>query len=148
MKTGRSMLLKEIMSTRVVTVDMDDTLKVVKEIFDNTKFHHILVLEDDRLFGVISDRDLYRSISHNIGTAAETKKDSDTLFKKAHQIMSRLPITLGPENNVDDAIEVFNRNIISCIPIVEEQDKVVGIISWRDIFKAIEADNGFSLTQH
>lgn len=142
------MKLSELMSTRVVTVEMDDSLKVVKEIFDNTKFHHVLVLEEGRLFGVISDRDLYRSISHNIGTAAETKKDSETLLKKAHQVMSRLPITLGPNNDVNDAIAIFNQHTISCIPIVEDEDKVVGIISWRDIFKAIEADNGFSLVHH
>ncbi len=88
------MSIEKIMSKTVVTVEMDDSLKVVKDIFDNTNFHHLLVVESGKLFGVISDRDLLKSLSPDIGTVAETSKDTATLNKRAHQIMTRKPVTL------------------------------------------------------
>ena len=136
------MSVEKLMSKTVVTVEMDDSLKVVKEIFDNTRFHHLLVVESGKLFGVISDRDLLKALSPNIGTAAETAKDAATLNKRVHQIVSRKPVTLAPNAGLYDAIEVFNNYNISCIPIVDNKHKAVGIISWRDILKALESNRG------
>jgi len=125
------------MSSSIVTVEMDDTLKTVKEIFDNAHFHHLLVVESGKLFGVISKIDLYKSLSPNIGTVSETVSDAATLNKKVHQIMTRKPFTLKPDANAFTAIEIFNNNEFSCIPIVDDTGKPVGIVSWRDILKII-----------
>ncbi len=133
------MNVEKMMNKSIVTVEMDDSLKVVKEIFDNVSFHHLLVVESGKLFGVISDRDLLKALSPNIGTASETTSDLATLNKRAHQILTRKPITLSPKSGVYDAIEIFNDHNISCIPVVDEEYKPVGLISWRDILKAIEA---------
>ncbi|MCK5367820.1 MAG: CBS domain-containing protein [Cyclobacteriaceae bacterium] len=136
------MNVDKIMSKTIVTVEMDDSLRIVKEIFDNTRFHHLLVVEAGKLFGVISDRDLLKALSPNIGTAAETDRDAATLNKRVHQIVSRRPITLLLGSGIYDAIGIFNDHNISCIPIVDEERKPVGLISWRDILKAIEANRG------
>ncbi|MBS1170786.1 MAG: signal transduction protein [Burkholderiaceae bacterium] len=129
------MRIDEIMTRKVVTVEMDDPLSVVKDIFDNSKFHHLLVIEEGKLFGVVSDRDLLKAISPNIGTLTETYKDAATLNKRVHQIMSRKPITLTEEASVRDAVAVFNQHKISCIPIVNKDFRPVGIVSWRDIMR-------------
>ncbi len=131
------MKLEKIMTPNVVSVDMDCTLKLIKEVFDNASFHHLLVVEDDVLFGVISDRDLLRAISPKIGTVAETAADVADLNRRAHQIMTRQPVTLSVDADIKAAIEVFNSHKISCIPIVDAKNKPVGIISWRDILKAL-----------
>jgi len=132
------MKIEKIMSKSIVAVEMDDSLKVIMEIFDNVPFHHLLVVESGKLFGVISDRDLLKAISPNIGTAAETDRDLATLRKRAHQILTRKPVTLTPDADIYDAIESFNTHNISCIPVVDYEGKPVGIISWRDILNAIE----------
>jgi len=132
-------MVVEIMSKTVVTVEMDDSLEVIKEIFDNTGFHHLLVVESDKLLGVISDRDLLKALSPNIGTLSETVRDLASLNKRAHQIMTRKAVTLGPDAAILDAIEIFNTHNISCIPVVDDQNKPVGIISWRDILKTLES---------
>jgi len=129
------MLIQDVMTKRVVTIEMDDKLSVVKDIFENSKFHHLLVIEEDKLFGVVSDRDLLKALSPNIGTMTETYKDAATLNKKVHQIMTRKPITLTPNATVKDAINLFNTHRISCIPIVDEDFRPVGIVSWRDILR-------------
>lgn len=132
------MRVEKIMTQPVVTVDMDDSLAVVKDIFDHTRFHHLLVVESDKLFGVISDRDLLKALSPHIGTITETVIDAATLNKKAHQIMTRKPVTLTPNAEVYDAIDVFNNQNISCIPIVDNEQKLKGVLSWRDILKSLK----------
>ena len=129
----------DIMSKNIVSVEMDDSLKMVKEIFDNTKFHHLLVVENNVLVGVISDRDLFKALSPNIGTVAESTNDAATLNKKAHQIMTRSPIALGATTHINELIRCFEKNTISCIPIVDKEDMPVGIISWRDLLKALKS---------
>ena len=137
------MSVEKIMSKTVVTVEMDDSLRVVKEIFDNTRFHHLLVVESGKLVGVISDRDLLKAISPHIGTMSETAKDLATLTKRrVHQIMTRKPVVLGQNTRIFDAIEIFNNNKISCIPVVDDAFKPIGMISWRDILKALESTQG------
>jgi len=133
------MNITKIMSKRIVTVEMDDTLLVVRDIFANAAFHHLLVVENKRLFGILSDRDLLKALSPNLETAAETNEDRATLNKKVHQIMSRAPITLTQHAGVRDAIRLFNTETITCIPVVDEKNRPVGIISWRDIIKMLAA---------
>ncbi len=131
------MNVTKLMSKKVVTVEMNDPISKVKDIFEETQFHHLLVVEKRKLLGVISDRDLLKSISPNVDTLAATTKDLATLNKRVHQIMTRKPIFLYETATVLDAIEVFNQNKISCIPIVNGEDQPTGILSWRDIMQAL-----------
>jgi len=127
------------MSSPVVTVHLDDKLSVVREIFSRARFHHLIVIEHGKLFGVVSDRDLLKAISPNIGKGAERDADTATLNKRVHQIMSRKPIFLQEESSVLEAIRLFDEHSVSCIPIVNRDNTPVGILSWRDIIKAIRA---------
>jgi acetoin utilization protein AcuB len=130
--------LGSIMTARVVTVEMDDRLEIVKEIFDTMNFHHLLVVDEHkRLSGVVSDRDLLRAISPYVGSAAETTRDLATLNKRAHQIMTRRPVTLRAQATVAEAVSLLLAHRISCIPIVDEESKPVSIVSWRDLLRAL-----------
>lgn len=132
------MNVAQLMSVKPVSVSQDDTLAVVKQIFDNVKFHHVLVVEKDVLVGVLSDRDLFKALSPHIGTAAETLRDLATLNKKVHQVLLRKPVTLQPQAKVMDAIHLFNVEGVSCIPVVDSNGHPQGILSWRDIIRAMD----------
>src|SRR5690606_34542947 len=128
----------QLMTLKPVSVSPDDSLAVVKQIFDHVKFHHVLVVEQGILLGVLSDRDLFKALSPHIGTAAETPRDLATLNKKVHQVMRRKPVTLQPQAKVMDAIHLFNSEGVSCIPVVDSNNRPQGIISWRDIIRALD----------
>ncbi|SDP33856.1 acetoin utilization protein AcuB [Ralstonia sp. 25mfcol4.1] len=134
------MSIDSIMSKQVATVVFDDTLATVKDIFDAASFHHLLVVEDGRLHGVVSDRDLLRAMSPFIGSNVESARDLNTLNRRVHQIMSRQPITLRPEAAIADAIDLFLTHQVSCIPVVDAQFRPVGIVSWRDILRALRPE--------
>ena len=126
------------MTARIVTVEMDDRLEVVRQIFDRLNFHHLLVIDDaKKLVGVVSDRDLLKALSPYVGSAAETARDLATLNKRVHQIMSRTLLTLHPHAAVHEAVQLLLDHRISCIPIVNDEFKPVGIVSWRDVMKSL-----------
>ena len=132
------MEVDSIMTRRVVSVEMDDRLEVVKKIFDTLKFHHLLVVDSGgKLKGVVSDRDLLKALSPYVGSAAENARDIATLNRRVHQIMSRNLITLPPSASISEAVKLFLEQRISCIPIVDQALKPVGILSWRDVLKTL-----------
>lgn len=129
------MQVEKFMTSRVVTIGFDDTLATVREIFAQASFHHLLVVDEGKLQGVVSDRDLLRAISPFIDSVVESERDLGTLKKRVHQIMSRQPITLRPESSLSEAVALFLANKISCIPIVDAEFRPVGIVSWRDVLR-------------
>jgi acetoin utilization protein AcuB len=134
------MKVGDIMSTRLVSVHLDDTLEVIKEIFDSAEIHHLLVVTDAELYGIISDRDLLRALSPFIGSNVESPRDAATLNKRAHQIMTRKPRTLSPDADIREAIDLLLHEGFSCLPIVDEQQNPVGIVTWRDTLRYLAAE--------
>ncbi len=126
----------EIMTTRVVTVEMDDSLEVIRDIFRKVKFHHLLVVDNERLVGVISDRDLLKAISPYVGTMSEMTRDRATLEKRAHQIMSHYPYTIRKYCSLQEATQLILRKGVSCLPVTTPEKYIEGIVTWKDLFKA------------
>ncbi len=131
------MKMEDIMTTEVVFVGMDDRLGTVQELFETHKFHHVLVVEDNALVGIISDRDLLKVVSPFIATGLERLQDLSTLEKRVHLVMSRNPITAEEETTVQEAAELLVENSISCLPILSSEKEVVGVVTWKDILKIL-----------
>ncbi len=119
------MNVASIMTRNVITVGMDYSIQIIRDIFENFEFHHILVLENQKLVGVISDRDLID----------RADRDIITLNKKVHEIMSRNLITVDAETSIEKASDLLLKKNISCLPVISPQGSVEGIISWKDILK-------------
>lgn len=132
------MSVAKIMNQDFQTVDMDDPLEWIKKLFDEQRFHHVLVMSKGKLVGVISDRDVLKNISPYVGTVAETSRDTATLKKKAHQIMTRQLVTVTDLDTVMTAVKAFNRHRISCLPVLNARGRPVGLLTWRDILRAME----------
>lgn len=127
------------MSTRVVSVHMDDSLQSLRALFEATGFHHLVVVQDNVMKGIISDRDLLKAVSPFVDTISERMLDRATLDKKAHQIMTRNVITLTQKDSIYTAIALFNDNKISCIPVINEEAHPIGIVSWRDVMRFMQS---------
>lgn len=129
------MTVESIMSKRVVTVDMDDTLETLRFLFHKHRFHHIFVTSEKRLIGVISDRDLLKQISPRIESDTANDKEMAVLRKRAHQIMSRKPVAVQKHIYLKEAAVTLLNNNISCLPVIDEHDALIGVLSWRDILR-------------
>jgi acetoin utilization protein AcuB len=131
--------VEKIMSPHVLSVDMDVSLKEIREIFEHVRFHHILVLDNERLVGIISDRDLLKAVSPYASTQSERPRDAATLRKRVHQFMTRKPISIGVDSSVLEAIRSFIDHKVSCLPVLNQDGSIAGILTWRDILQAIAA---------
>jgi acetoin utilization protein AcuB len=132
------MKIENLMSKQLITLSMDAPLSEAKEVFENQNIHHLLITDDEGLLvGVLSDRDVYKNSSPTIGTSQETHRDTALMQKKLHQIMVRNVITSQAQQSLNEAVLLFYDNHISCLPVVDEQNKAIGIITWRDILKVL-----------
>ena len=124
----------DFMTIKVVTVQMDDTVETIRDIFDKSLFHHLVVVEDHKVVGVISDRDLLKNISPFIGSNwMERKQDTNTLKKCAHQIMRRPPIVTTETVSAAKASIKLIQEKVTCLPVVDEKGNLRGIVTWRDL---------------
>jgi acetoin utilization protein AcuB len=130
------MKVSEVMTSEVIKVDMDDRLTVVKDILDSAPFRHLLVVEDEELQGVISDRDMLRCLSPFIGTEAESVRDTKTIDQRAHQVMTRSPLTVESSLSVREALLIMLEHSIGCLPIVDDGN-IVGIFTLHDGLRAL-----------
>ncbi|AEF56047.1 CBS domain-containing protein [Marinomonas posidonica] len=127
------MKAQDIMVSNVICVDMDERVPEVKNLLQQHGFHHLPVTENDRLVGIISDRDILRLVSPFIDSVSEQARDIDTLNRAAHQIMTRQPIRVKADTPVTEILTWLKKVDISCVPVVDEEDHVIGIITWRDL---------------
>lgn len=130
------MLVENIMTKKVVTVELDTEVKQIKKIFHDISIHHVIVVENKVVRGVISDRDVLKCVSPYVGTPAEEARDTYTLTKKAHQIMSRKVISVNPTTPLRVAAKLLLKENISNLPVVDESNILKGIISWKDLLRA------------
>ncbi len=130
------MKVVEAMTSRVVTVTMDDRIPVLQNILSQAGFHHLLVVEEGKLQGVISDRDVLRVLSPFLDTEAELMRDLNTAQRPAHQVMTRSPVTVAPDTSVKDALTLMLTHDISCLPVLD-QDEILGIFTIHDGVRAL-----------
>ena len=130
------MKLSTIMKTKVVSIGMDVPLRAISNMFQERGLHHALVVEDGELCGVISDRDVLKATSPFLNTPSEQNRDLGTLKKRAHQLMTRNPITITADANLEDAVQLMLQKDVACLPVLSMEGKLVGIVTWKDLLRA------------
>lgn len=126
----------DVMTVDLITVNTNDTLHIVKSIFDDNEINHIPVVDDeDILMGIISRKDLL--LLFDWGTKFGLKSsdlrnkhlmDSNT----AEDLMTKQIVSVRPEDNLARCAEILMRNKFHALPVVVE-GKIVGLITTFDM---------------
>jgi CBS domain-containing protein len=132
--------LKQIMTYYTVTIDPDTIMTEIADLFESNTFHHIPVVNEEGIpVGIISSDD-YRQLQHHFTHINKVKSEvyNRKLFRSllASDVMTKKPICLTSNNTISDAIEIFLKNKVRSIIIVEN-GKYVGIVTPLDILKEI-----------
>lgn len=128
------MKVEEIMNDNVICIDLDERLFVVRELFVKQKFHHLMVINSKKeLVAVISERDYLKATNSNLELPAANEKDFAMLNKRVHQIVSKKLVSIKQFTSFKKAIKIFHDTGVSCLPVVNSDNKPVGVLSWRDI---------------
>ena len=130
-----------IMTEKVLKVRMDETIGTNREILEKVEFHHLLVVQDLKLVGILSDRDILKEISPFLGTLSEEERDETILNKRIHLIMTRKLITVDKDTDIDTAASLLLDNNISCLPVISREGEIQGIVTWKDILRFYARDH-------
>ena len=130
-----------IMTSRVITIQMDETLQVIRDLFQKVKFHHLVVVAEGKVVGIISDRDFFKAMNPLVDTSFEPYQDRAILEKRVHQIMSHYPVTVLKSCPIEKAARIMLERRFSCLPVTNPDHMVEGILTWKDLCKGfLQAD--------
>ncbi|MGB2739848.1 MAG: CBS domain-containing protein [Cognaticolwellia sp.] len=130
------MKVEDIMSSNVTCINMDERLVVVRELFIKHKFHHLMVVNNNNeLVAVISERDYLKATNSNQELPTANSKDLAMLNKRVHQIVSKKLVAIQQFSSFGEAIKIFHDTGVSCLPVIDNKNKPMGILTWRDIVK-------------
>lgn len=130
------MFVSDWMTKRVFTVSPEDSLTEAVSLIKEKRIKHLPVVEGERVVGVLSDRDI-KEYTPSKGTSLDVYELHYLLAKtRVKQIMKTKVFTITPGTPIEEAAQVMHDNNIGCLPVVEEE-KLVGIISDRDLFRVL-----------
>jgi len=138
------MLVKDWMSHNVITLDVADTMQHAINIMMENKVTLIPVMEEGKLVGVITDRDLKRASPSDAAHLDMQQILYHLARLEVGAIMSRYPITIPLDYTIEEAAEIMVENKISGCPVVSDSGEIKGIITKNDLFKALIALSGLS----
>ncbi|WP_416981920.1 CBS domain-containing protein [Streptomyces sp. T028] len=120
-------IVGEVMTREVVQAHRETPFKDVVRLLDRHRISGLPVVDDDdKVVGVISGTDLIRRQASRspVGRAVT-----------ARQLMSTPAITVHPEQRIADAARVMERHGVERLPVVDEEDRLIGIATRRDLLR-------------
>ncbi|HMG15819.1 MAG TPA: CBS domain-containing protein [Saprospiraceae bacterium] len=112
-----------IMKTEVYTVNPTNTLADVFGLMKEHKIHHVPVIENNKLVGIITTYDMLKS----------NHKHDELASVNANEIMTKKVATLEPSSKIGTAAEVFLEHRFHGLPVVNENHEVVGMVTTHDV---------------
>ena len=131
--------VEQLLSSKgsVWSVAPDDTIYRALEVMAERNVGALVVLEDGRLVGMVSERDYARKVILK-GLASRDTRVSD--------VMTRDVVTVSPEHTVGDCMQRMTDGRFRHLPVLAG-DRVVGVISIGDLVATIIADQAFEIEQ-
>lgn len=116
--------LSTIMTSELITLGPDATLDQADQILRTKRIHHLPVVENQKLIGLLTTYDLYKlDYSH---------AEYPTIPVKA--VMTSKLATLEPDDKIGTAAEIFLAHLFHAIPVVKD-GILVGIVTTHDVMK-------------
>ena len=116
------MKISDVMTPNPKTVKPTDSLQMAAEIMRDEDTGVVPVVEDGRIVGVVTDRDIViRAVADGDFTA------------RVHDIVSDDVVTATPDMDTADASELMSEHQIRRLPVIDEADVLVGIVSLGDL---------------
>ena len=126
--------ISEIMTKEVFTVDLEDTIHKADEIMREEKVRHVPVLEGTVFVGLITERSLMEF------TLRQLYDFEDEFGELGHNkivdfqnIMTKNVRIIYPEDSVNKAVELMAKYKIDCLPVVDWENNLVGILTFVDV---------------
>ena len=126
------MLVRDVLTPNVISVTPKTTLPEAVRLMRERGIRHLPVVEDGKLVGIVSDRDLKRAMA-SPATSLEVHELTYLLNRLAvGEIMTRTVITIGAMFPVEEAARLMVMEKVSALPVTDA-DRLVGIVTETDV---------------
>ncbi len=134
------MIARDVMTREVLTVPQTSTLAQALAVMSENDIRHVPVVDDTgALAGIVSERDLRRFHLSRIIDVEHFERARARLKQPLSEIMSSDVVTIDPETDLSEVIELMLEEKVGAIPVVDsERDELVGIVSYVDVLRAAQ----------
>jgi acetoin utilization protein AcuB len=132
------MFIEKSMTRDVVTVGPETGILAAHALMAQNGIRHLpVVVEDDLLVGIITDRDIRSAMPSTVLSETEKSAGESRLeAMKVKDIMTANPVTVSPTDTLEDALLMLQRVKVGALPVVDQEGRLRGIISVRDLMRA------------
>ncbi|MDP2752943.1 MAG: diguanylate cyclase [Nitrospirota bacterium] len=120
--------VEQIMKRKIISVDKKDLLPKAIELMIKNHISCVLVIEDNKPVGIITERDITKAIAEN------------SISNNVEEIMNFPVFTANKDINLYDATRLMEENKLRSLVIVDSEGNVIGIVTKSDIIKNLRAD--------
>lgn len=122
----------DFMSKDLVTLFEEQTIPLAKELLELKRIRHLPVVDDSgTLVGVVTHRDILRAQASCLGESGQGP-GGPAYDVPVRAIMTREIRTVSPNTPAAEAAELLKKHAFSCLPVVDENHKLVGLITEAD----------------
>lgn len=130
--------IKDIMTKDVITVNPTDTMAIVREKITQNLIHHMPVIENHKVLGMISMNDIHKMEHHftafnNPEAEASNKQLFSTILAK--EIMTTPVVKVRETEPVSIAVDLLLENMFHALPVVDDQDNLIGMVTTFDLIR-------------
>ena len=137
MKNGKEGVVREIMMGAPVTLKPEDTLDLASDVIALGRIRHIPVLEEGRLVGLLSERDLMGAAANQIFGLKQRSKTALLKSILIKDVMMKKVVMVAPETPIRDVAHLMAEKKIGCVPVISA-GALVGLVTTTDILRYVE----------
>ena len=136
------MLVSNWMSKPVITVDANDSMHDAIKLLKENHIRILPVIDRGNLVGVVTDRDLKRASSSDATSLEIHELHYLTSTIKVKEIMTKNPVTVPQDFSIEEVAQLLLKNKFSGFPVVDDEDRIVGIITQYDMLRVLTTLTG------
>lgn len=133
MARNRAMKVVDVMTQNPLSMTPSETVGQADEVMSENRIRQLPVVDGSTLVGIITDRDI-RSFLDS-GSLLVPDARAKALATEIKQVMSTDPLTLSPDDDLQEALELLIEEKIGGIPVMDQAEGLVGIVTYVDVLR-------------
>lgn len=124
--------VSEIMTAEPIYAEKDNTFSQARDLFMKFNLHHLPVVENGAIIGIISTNDI--AAAYTAAGKKDLKCGDEAMNKEfpLDSVMTKDPVHISPSTSIEQAIKVFQNHSFQALPVVD-LGKLKGIVTLKDI---------------